>query len=65
MRIYSLYNKINILLSLQTLLFYSAIPLIAHFAVTVANETGVDLVLMQPFLLYYVNHVGVMLTSIF
>ena len=64
MRIYSLYNKINILLSLQTLLFYSAI-LIAHFAVAVANEAGVDLVLMQPFLLYYVNHVGVMLTSIF
>ena len=39
--------------------------LIAHFTVTGGNEAGVDLVLIQPFLLYYVNHVVVMLTSIF
>ena len=38
---------------------------IAHFTVTVANEAGVDLVLIQPFLLYYAKLVVVMLTSIF
>ena len=38
---------------------------IAHFTVTVGNEAGVDLVLIQPFLLYYVKHVFLMLTSIF
>ena len=38
---------------------------IAHFTVTGENEAGVDLVLIQPFLLYYVNHVFLMLTSIF
>ena len=32
---------------------------------TVGNEAGVDLVLIQPFLLYYVDNVVVMLTSIF
>ena len=37
----------------------------AHFTVTGANEAGVDLVLIQPFLLYYVNHVVVMLTFFF
>ena len=37
---------------------------IAHFTVTGANEAGVDLGLIQPFLLYYVNHVVVMLTII-
>ena len=37
---------------------------IAHFTVTGANETGVDLGLIQPFLLYHVNHVVVMLTII-
>ena len=37
---------------------------IAHFSVTVGNKAGVDLVLIQPFLLYYANHV-VMLTRIF
>ena len=31
----------------------------------VENEAGVDLVLTQPFWLYYVNHVAVKLTSIF
>ena len=39
--------------------------LIAHFTVTVGNEAGVDLVLIQPSLLYYVNHVFVILNSIF
>ena len=38
---------------------------IAHFTVAGENEAGVDLVLIQPFLLYYVNHVFLMLTSIF
>ena len=33
--------------------------------VTDGNEVGVFLVLIQPFLLYYVNHVSLMLTSIF
>ena len=27
----------------------------AHFTVTVGNEAGVDLVLIKPFFLYYVN----------
>ena len=35
------------------------------FTVTVANEAGVDLALIQPFLLYYSKLVVVMLTSIF
>ena len=39
--------------------------LIALFTVTVANEAGVDLVLIQSFLLYYAKLVLVMLTSIF
>ena len=38
---------------------------IAHFTVAGENEAGVDLVLIQPFLLYYVNHVFLMLTSNF
>ena len=38
---------------------------IAHFTVTSENEAGVDLVLIQPLLLYYVNNVVLMLTSIF
>ena len=41
----------------------------AHFIVTlqVENKAGDDLVnvLMQPFLLYYVNHVVLVLTSMF
>ena len=37
-----------------------------HFTFTGGNEAGVDLVLIQPFLLYYVNHVVLyMLTGIF
>ena len=39
--------------------------LIAHFTITGGNETGVDLVLIQPFLLFYVHHVVLMLSSIF
>ena len=38
---------------------------IVHFTVTGGNEAGVDLVLIQPFLLSYVNHFVLMLTSIF
>ena len=38
---------------------------IARFTVTGGNEAGVDLVLIQTSLLYYVNHVVLMLTSIF
>ena len=38
---------------------------IAHFTVKDGNEAGVDLVLIQPCLLYYVNHVFVILNSIF
>ena len=44
----------------------TSVPLrIAHFTVTVGNEAGVDLVFIQPSLLYYVNHVFVILNSIF
>ena len=38
---------------------------IAHFTVTGENEAGVDLVLIQPFLLYHGNHVVLRLNSIF
>ena len=34
-------------------------------SVTGGNEAGVDHVLIQPFLLHYVNHVVLMLSSIF
>ena len=37
----------------------------AYFTVTGANEAGIDLVLIRPFLLYYVNHDDVMLTTVF
>ena len=37
---------------------------IAQFTVTGGNEAGVDLVLIQLCLLYYVNRVVLMLTSI-
>ena len=40
-------------------------PWIAHFTVTGENETGVDLVSIQPFLLYYVNQVFLMRTAYF
>ena len=42
-----------------------AILLIGHFTVVDGSEAGVDLVLIQTFLLYYVNQVILMLTSIF
>ena len=38
---------------------------LAYFKVTAENEAGVDFVLIQPLLFYYVNHVVLMLTSIF
>ena len=38
---------------------------VAHFTVTGENETRVDLDLIHPFLLNYVNHVVLMLTCIF
>ena len=37
---------------------------IVHFTVAGGNKAGVDLVLIQPLLLCYVNHVVLMLTSI-
>ena len=37
---------------------------IAHVTVTGENEVGVELVLTQPFLLYYVNHVVLILTTV-
>ena len=39
--------------------------LIGHFTVTDKSEAGVDLVLIQTFVLYYVNQVIFMLTSVF
>ena len=42
-------------------LFYK-FPRIAYFTVPCENEAGVDLLLIQPFLLYYVNHVVLSLT---
>ena len=39
--------------------------LIAHFTVSNENEAGVDLVLIQTVLLYYVNQVFLMLTTNF
>ena len=38
---------------------------IGHFTVIDGSEDDVDLVLIQTFLLYYVNQVILMLTSIF
>ena len=38
---------------------------IGHFTVTYGSETEGDLVLIQTFLLYYVNQVILMLTIIF
>ena len=53
----NLLNKMDVVFSVKIQL--------AHFTVTDGSEAGVDLALMQPFLLYYVNHVVLMLTSIF
>ena len=57
-------------LDLASTLRYHHSPLvriarIGHFTVTDGNDTGVDLVLIQPFLVSYLNHVVLMLTSIF
>ena len=57
-------------LDLASTLRYHHSPLvriarIGHFTVTDGNDTGVDLVLIQPFLLSYLNHVVLVLTSIF
>ena len=38
--------------------------IIGHFAVMDGSEAGIDLVLIQTFLLYHVNQVILMLTSI-
>ena len=38
---------------------------IGHVTVIGGNEAGVDIVLIQPFLLYYVNHVFLIETGIF
>ena len=38
---------------------------IAHFTATCGIEAGVDLALIQPFLPSHVNHVVLMLNSIF
>ena len=43
----------------------STIRLIGHFTVMDGSEVDGDLVLIQTFLLYYVNQVILMLTSIF
>ena len=48
--------------------YFREVLRIVHFTVTGGNEAGVDLFLIQPFLLYYVNHVFLMLqcvTSVF
>ena len=37
---------------------------IAQCTVTGENQVGVDLVLTQPFLLYHVNHVVLILTTV-
>ena len=42
--------------------FFSVVAQIGHFTVTGQNKVGVDLVLIQPFLLSYKNHAVVMLT---
>ena len=47
------------------LVVYSVFLRVAHFTVTVRNEARVDLVLIKLFLLYYVNHVLLMLANIF
>ena len=57
-------------LDLASTLRYHHSPLvriarIGHFTVTDGNDIGVDLVLIQPFLLSYLNHVVLMLTGIF
>ena len=47
------------------LVYALAFARIVRFTVKGANEAGVDLVLIQPCLFYYVNPCYVLLTSIF
>ena len=47
----------------DTVSVHSSLNIIAHFTVTGENEVDIDLVLIQPFLLYYVSHFVLMLTS--
>ena len=44
---------------------FLSFPTIGHFTVMDGSEAEGDLVLIQTFLLYYVNQVILMLTSIF
>ena len=46
-------------------LLWKYVLCIAHSTVTGGNKAVVDLVLIQTFLLCYVNHVVLMVTSIF
>ena len=55
----------NIVLVVYQRWSFLDLAIIVYFTVTGGNEAGVDLVLIQPFLLCYVNHVVLMLTSIF
>ena len=52
--VHNLGSKENYLTNKIQRLFLIASTMV-HFTVTVANEAGVDLVLIEPFLLYYVN----------
>ena len=45
--------------------YQARVPVIGHFTVVYGSETEGDLVLIQTFLLYYVNQVILMLTIIF
>ena len=54
---------IQLRLMSDTVGVYSSLNIIAHFTVTGENEVGIDLVLIQPCLLYYVSHFVLMLTS--
>ena len=46
-------------------MYRGSVHAIAHFTVSSENEAGVDLVLIQTFLYYYVNQVFLMLTTNF
>ena len=74
---HSKYTTITLTLQVSRIVFLTSVKQaawkkfrvhsIAHFTVTCTgrNEAGVDLVLIQPFLLYHLNNVFLMLTSIF
>ena len=55
------YSHGNVTSQQWDVLFYN-FPRIAHFTVTCENEAGVDLLLLQPFLLYCVDRVVLSLT---